>query len=288
MFNFVHQIVTMKKETKQILTVVAIAGAITVIYLGYKWYKKKNQQVVDDTTTSNEGVQNNSGEQSDETGLKITIPAQGLVAPKSWGTRNQVKNLMSEIWSKFSNEIKNVSNVTGIPAKIITAFIAVESRGDVEAGGTGHPTQGLMQWNRAYAKEFLEKDFKSGRLTKPEAKILAKYGIKFDDNGNTREITNADQLNPELNILIGTLIISQYIDSEWGVSGSEIRLDRVIAVYNAGAYGETGKKARFGNHPTPLALAEDVNLITQSYIKKIMGQNGALDVANRELNTTIA
>jgi soluble lytic murein transglycosylase-like protein len=278
----------MKKETKKILAIVAVSVVAGAIYLGYRWYTKKQNQSENDTSTNDEGVQNNSDEQIEESGLKITIPAKGLTSPKSFGSRVQVKNLLSEIWSKFSNEIKNVSNVTGIPSKVITAFIAVESRGDAQAGGTGHPTQGLMQWNRKFAREFLEKENKGGRMTKPEAKILAKYGITFDDNGNTRDITNADQLNPELNILIGTMIIGQYIDSKWGVSGNDIRLDRVIAVYNAGAYGETGKKARFGNHPTPFDLAKDVNLITQSYIKKVMGKNGALDIVNNELKDLVA
>ena len=55
-----------------------------------------------------------------------------------------------------------------------------------------------------------------------------------------------------------------------------MRLDRIISVYNSGAYGDTGKKARTGNYATPLALANAVNSITSAYIKKILGFDGAL------------
>jgi hypothetical protein len=95
----------------------------------------------------------------------------------------------------------------------------------------------------------------------------------------TAEITNADQLKPELNILIGTIILGQKIDTDWGTENGEMKLDRVIAVYNAGAYGTTCKLARSKKYKTPQALASVVNSITAGYIKKMLGQDGALDIA---------
>jgi hypothetical protein len=115
-------------------------------------------------------------------------------------------------------------------------------------------------------------------MTKAEKDKLASYGITFDANGKTRAITNADQLKPELNILIGTIILGQLVDTDWGTENGEIKLERIISVYNAGAYGDTGKKARSKTYKTPLALANAVNTITSSYIKKILGTNGALDL----------
>ncbi len=219
--------------------------------------------------------------------LKLLVPSSGLTAPSSWGNRQQIKSMLERIWKDYGTSIKSAAETSKIPAAMLTSFIAVESGGKPSAGSAGHVTQGLMQWNRNYAKSQLETEFAKGRLSDTEKSILAKYGIKFDSNGKTRNITNSDQLKPELNILIGSIVLGQLVDTEWGTQDGNIRLDRVIAVYNAGAYGDTGKKARFGNHATPKALASVVNSTTAAYIAKILGANGALDIATSDLKTLI-
>ena len=72
------------------------------------------------------------------------------------------------------------------------------------------------------------------------------------------------------------MLLGQLVDTDWGTEDGEIKLDRVIAVYNAGAYGDTGKKARSKTYKTPKALADVVNPVTRAYINKILGLNGAL------------
>jgi soluble lytic murein transglycosylase-like protein len=216
--------------------------------------------------------------------LYVDVPATGLASPSNWGSRSQIKSMLERIWSNYGSYIKFASLNSKIPPKVITAFIAVESGGKADAGSAGHITQGLMQWNREYAKAQLERELEKGRMTPAERSKLADFGIKFDANGKTRTITNADQLKPELNILIGSIVLGQLIDNDWAKEGSKLRLDRVIAVYNAGAYGDTGKKARLGNYATPKALADSVNPITRSYIAKIVGRDGALDIIETDLN----
>jgi hypothetical protein len=144
-----------------------------------------------------------------------------------------------------------------------------------------------MQWNRDYAKTQLEDELAKGRMTPDEKDKLAAFGIKFDKAGKTRVITQADQIKPELNILIGSIVLGQLVDTSWGTQDGVIRLDRVISVYNAGPYGDTGKKARLGNHASPLALANVVNATTRAYIQKIMGKDGALDIASSDLKDVI-
>jgi hypothetical protein len=208
--------------------------------------------------------------------VKLVYPATGLVSPTSWGSKESIKKMINTINSKYGTYIDFVSRESKLPKELISSFIAVESGGNEKAGASGHITQGLMQWNRTYAKAQLEKELKEGRLSKNEKDKLASYGIKFDANGKTRAITNADQLKPELNILIGSIILGQLVDTDWGTEDGEIKLDRVIAVYNAGAYGDTGKKARSKAYKTPKDLANAVNTITSTYIKKILGTDGAL------------
>lgn len=208
--------------------------------------------------------------------VKLVYPASGLTAPSSWGSAESIKKMVDKIDKDYGTYIDFVAKESNLPKKMITSFIAVESGGNPKAGSSGHVTQGLMQWNRTYAKAQLETEKKKGRMTKAEQDKLASFGIKFDANGKTRVITNADQLKPELNILIGTIVLGQLVDTDWGTENGEIKLDRVIAVYNAGAYGDTGKKARSKAYKTPKDLANAVNSVTSSYIKKILGTDGAL------------
>ena len=232
----------------------------------------------------------------------ISAPKANLVSPSSWGSREAIKGQVSNIMKKYGAFIKTASENAKIPAQVIASFIAVESGGNPTAGGSSSPTQGLMQWNRTYGKNILETEYKLGRLTPEEKTILAKYGITFNAQGQTRAITQADAIKPELNILIGTILLGQYADSyhdggkstmvsgvrrKWAVdeNDGELRLDRMIAVYNAGAYGDAGSKARTGNHQNAKQLADSVNSTTSAYIKKMLGVNGAMDVASTDLKS---
>jgi hypothetical protein len=113
-------------------------------------------------------------------------------------------------------------------------------------------------------------------------------------SGKTRVITQADLVKPELNITIGSILLGQYVDSyyeapkqdktPWAIdSGKNLRLDRIIGVYKAGAYGGIGKKARTANYGSASEMSANVPEPTKSYIKKILGENGAMDVATKEL-----
>lgn len=232
----------------------------------------------------------------------ISVPKPNLQSPSSWGSRDAVKGQVENIMKKYGAYIKMASENARIPAQVIASFIAVESGGNPTAGGSGSVTQGLMQWNRTYAQNILETEYRMGRLTPEEKSVLAKYGITFNAQGKTRVITQADQIKPELNIMIGTILLGQYADSyhdggkstmvngvarKWAKDDTtnELRLDRMIAVYNAGAYGDAGKKARTGAYATAKALADNVNSITSAYIKKMLGKDGAMDVASTDLKS---
>jgi soluble lytic murein transglycosylase-like protein len=232
----------------------------------------------------------------------LSVPKSNLLSPSSWGTREAVKGQVDNIMKKYGSFIKFASENAKIPAQVIASFIAVESGGNPTAGGSSSPTQGLMQFNRTYAQNILETEYRMGRLTPEEKSKLATFGIKFDANGKTRAITQADAIKPELNILIGTILLGQYADSyhdggkstmisgvrkKWAIDDKdgELRLDRIIAVYNAGAYGDAGSKARTGNYATAKQLADSVNATTRTYINKMLGVNGAMDVASTDLKS---
>lgn len=219
---------------------------------------------------------------------KVAAPVKGLSSPSSWyAKREDLEKQTLAVYNKYKDYLKFASATSKIPVPILLAFIMVESNGDPNAGPKGHVTQGLMQWNRNYAKDQLEYEYKNGRLSPAERIKLGEYRIIFDKDGKTRSITNADQLKPELNILIGSIILGQLMDEKWATFSGILRLDRVIAVYNAGAFGDTGKKARLGTHANAVVLANDVNATTRAYIGKILGSNGALDVITTSLKAQI-
>ena len=208
----------------------------------------------------------------------LLIPSEKLISPSSWGSRQSIKTMLERILYNYGTFITFASENSKLPKSVIASFIAVESGGNLKAGASGHITQGLMQWNRNYAKSNLEKEYAEKRLTEAEQKKLASFGIKFT-NGKTRAITNSDQLKAELNILIGSIILGQLADEKWATDkNGALRLDRMIAVYNAGAYGDTGKKARLGEYATPYDLSKAVNPTTSGYISKILGKDGAMDI----------
>ena len=214
--------------------------------------------------------------------IVLRIPAPGLVAP-NWLSRSQISATLQNIENKYGTYINFASRTSRIPREIIKAFILVESEGIPTAGPSGHVTQGLMQWNRNHAKQQLEDELKQGRMSPAEKSKLAEFGIIFDSKGKTREITNADQLKPELNILIGSIVMGQLVDTKWGTENGVLRLDRVIVVYNSGGYTDSGKAARLGGYKTASSLAAVVNIISSDYIKKILGKGGALEVNKEDL-----
>lgn len=227
----------------------------------------------------------------------LSIPSVGLTAPSSIGSKAQVKESLISGLKNYGKYFKFAAENSKLPVEMLVAFAAVESGVGKNIGPAGHPTRGIMQWNRSFTKSTLENEFKLGRLTPAEKDKLASYGIKFDANGKTREITEADQIKPELNILIGSIIIGMLADSivdgkkaskSWGTDeNGNVRLDRIIAVYNAGAYGDTGKKARTGNYVNAQALANAVNSTTSTYIKKLMGQNGYYHTLLEDLKSEV-
>jgi hypothetical protein len=218
----------------------------------------------------------------------VNIPAASLNAPTKRGNSEALKKQMITGLDKYGKFFKTASENSKLPVELLIAFAATESGVGGDIGSTSSPTYGIMQWNREFAKSQLESEYKLGRMTPEEKSILAKYNIKFDANGKTRAITASDQGKPELNILIGSILLGMLSDSYlggrkdskiWGIDETgQLRVDRIVSVWNAGPYGDTGKKARFGNHANAAALANVVNTTTREYIGFISGKNGYYDI----------
>ena len=217
----------------------------------------------------------------------LLAPVSNLTSPKSWGSRLAIKGQISNIWSKYGNFIKSSSKESGIPEAILIAFIAVESGGNPSAGSGN--TKNLFQFNTSYVNEQLKNEFLSKRLSPVEKSKLSAYGFNFDEKGNTKTFTNADALKPELAILVGSIIVAQLFDQPFGKTDGMLRLDKVITVYNSGLYSRWSKIAIASKSTNAKQLHDELsgNSVTQSYIAKILGLNGAIDIINNDLVNTI-
>jgi hypothetical protein len=219
--------------------------------------------------------------------LTLSVPILSpivLTSPTSWyDNRTFLKDEMTKVWKKYGNWFKYYAELTKVPAEILFAFCMVESGGDPLAGGSNSLTQGLMQFNRKYvagsgnSDYTLSKEFLKGRLSQAEKDKLKQFGITFDANGNTRALTQKDLQNPELNIFLGAITLGQYIDEPWGKDANgNVRMDRIISLYNWGLGGFT--KTKIARKDLKGVLAS-VPITTKAYINKMLGKNGALDIA---------
>jgi hypothetical protein len=241
----------------------------------------------------------------------LSVPATGLFAPAIIGDRKTVQKTILDGLAKYGSYFKFASENSKIPVEILVAFAAVESGIGKLQGAPGHITRGIMQWNRDLVYAVLEYEKKSGRMTPAEESKLKQYGITFNPAGKmlvngaqVKTIPESIQMKPELNILVGSILLGQSVDSlhdggkktvvdgkqkMWAQDNGILRIDKVIGIYNAGPYGDTGKKAREKSYPTVKSYRDAVNSITQSYIDRIYGKGGYFDVLYSDLanNSTI-
>jgi hypothetical protein len=198
------------------------------------------------------------------------------------GQKKAIADRIKVIESKYGNIIRNISNLTGVNEEIIKAFIFIESRGEETAQSPY--AIGLMQVGLATASDALILEKSSGRLSAEEEAILKKYmgnipqfdKLKPNQKSIGKTWVTKDVLfKPELNILIGSIVLKQLIDefTEDGVP----RLDKVAVIYNAGRYGGIGKKT-IAHKGTTEELVGILPKEPSSYITKLVGTNGVLDI----------
>jgi soluble lytic murein transglycosylase-like protein len=192
--------------------------------------------------------------------------------------------IVNVIRPKFGKYIQNISEIAGVPSELIDSFIFIESAGN-ENAQSPYGAIGLMQLNGATASDTLVFEKGAGRLQNEEAEIIKKYlgnryslieKVKPNQKSIGKTFINKnDLLKPELNILIGSILLKQLCD-EFTENG-KVRLDKVVAIYNGGRYSKSSKKIILFKGST----SELLNLVpkeTSAYITKLVGTNGLLDI----------
>lgn len=194
-----------------------------------------------------------------------------------------IKKKFDKIEANYGDTINKISDLTGLDKNIIKSFIFIESGGDKNA--TTPYAVGLMQVSTAGASDTIVYEKSSGRLSKGEEDIMKKYlGSRWSmleklkpnqkSLGKTW-VTRDDLLNPEFNLLVGSIMAKQMID-EYAEDG-KARLDKVVVVYNTGKFSKVGKIA-IAHKGTTEELINALPKGQADYIRKMVGINSTLDV----------
>lgn len=185
------------------------------------------------------------------------------------------------IQAKYDCFVSVISQVCNVSSKIIYSFIYIESQGiNNLVSATG--ANGLMQITTSSATDILVRENINKRLTKGERIIIEScLGIgkansiyKLNGLGKTL-ITRKELMIPELNILLGAIYLKQIIDQHTDKEGNT-RFDKVAVRYNQGFYSYNLGYAMNGS---AYNVMKTVNQEASSFILKLCGKNGLLDIA---------
>lgn len=216
--------------------------------------------------------------------LNIKIPAIKLSYYDTVAANANKKKIEEVIRPKYGKYINNIAKLSNVPSQLIESFIFIESAGNQNAQSPY--AVGLMQVGLATASDAIVFEKGAGRLSSSEAAIIKKrLGTRYSMIEKVKPkqkslgktfITKDDLLDPEFNILIGTILMKQLIDEFTDKSG-KVRMDKVVAIYNAGRYGSTSKKIIASKEPID-KIIKTVPKETNAYILKLLGERGVLDM----------
>ena len=234
-----------------------------------------------------------------------------LVSPTNWyNTRDGLKAQMNKKWALYKDTINTVAINSAMPSAIIFSFMMIESGGVNEIGKTGlYP--GLMKFNRTLVYERIEKEKNSDRMSAAEEKILNDNNIylikksdgtyKLSGSGldlGTKHISTNVMLVPKFNITVSAMLLGQYFDAmvEWvgykdtnpNAGDEALKVFACMAIrYNAGMGNWDNWKDRIKplswNQLGSKDYAPFLPLESRTYVRKLLGTNGALDIAYNDL-----
>lgn len=197
----------------------------------------------------------------------------------------QLKIALAGIAKRYYTSIQLAERLTKVPGAIILSIIFAESAGDEKVISSAGAV-GLMQLKPQTAHDTLVQENNFKRLSTAEKNILKKQlGARLDsilaqqylgqklksNNYSGNVITITDLLNPEFNILVGSIYLGLLIDQH--EEKGTLRLDKVVLRYNQGYFykpkGNTVKET--------LVSAKKRSEEAYAYVLKVVGKNGLLE-----------
>jgi len=215
--------------------------------------------------------------------LKVPLPmTQRWFYSATAMAQNRVK--IQQIARQYASEIRQAETLTRVPASIILAVIFTESAG-VPAIVSSAGAVGLMQLKPQTGNDVIHLEHKAGRLTPEETAVLRRHlgarlegplrqkylSHKIKENNFTGSVmTRTDLQRPELNILLGAMLLGILIDQSY--QGSLLRLDRVMVRYNQGYFFKMPE----GTVEQTLDFVRTKKSEAYNYALKVIGKNGLM------------
>lgn len=214
---------------------------------------------------------------------RVPMTAEMYYTPsQAVGNLDSVRSIRNQ----YSTLIQQASELTNVPSAVIEAFCFIESGGNANARSSAGAV-GLMQLTPDTCVTAIHLDYKDNRVSDAQLSLLSKYlGTKLsniqklrylgDDKAGDTKLVASEVINPEVNLLIGAMLLGRLIDQEntlLSLTESLIRWDKVVFRYNVGYFYKIKAKTFAG----VLAEAKAKATETGNYILKLAGKNGLLD-----------
>ena len=194
--------------------------------------------------------------------------------------------IVQNIRSTYDTFIQQASDMTNVPRAVIESVCFIESRGN-ESARSSAGAVGLMQLTPDTCVTTIFQDNKAGRISDTQleklhsflgAKLINIRSMRYlnDPKVSNTKLTASEVISPEVNLLIGAMLLGRLIDQETQLLSlieRLIRWDRVVFRYNAGYFYKIQAKTVAG----VLDEAKAKSTETGNYILKFAGKNGLLE-----------
>lgn len=224
-----------------------------------------------------------------KTAYSYSCNRRGLCSYSDESTKKGNIEMVRNINAQYGTIIKNWSDAFKIPVGVIVGFIATESGGKM-LGPNQYQATGLMQVTPAAifdsARKWNTEVNKSTPLPDSARRLLTSKIPNFFTAKTLSSVSGSILRNLEkdanFNIMSGTLILRWLLERFTDDSGVSKSLNKAMVAYNAGAYrvvlgsSKTGRETPVDS--TSLATNRAVPLESRSYLKKMLGKDGFLEL----------
>lgn len=222
-----------------------------------------------------------------KTAYSYSCNRRGLCSYSDESTKKGNIEMVRNINAQYGTIIKTWSDTFKIPVGVIVGFIATESGGKM-VGPNKYQATGLMQVTPAAIFDSARKWDTEVKTPLPDSarRLLVSKIPNFFTTKNLSSVSASILRNLEkdanFNIMSGTLVLRWLIERFTDDSGVSKSLNKAMVAYNAGAYrvvlGGTKTGREMPVDSTSLATNRSVPLESRSYLYKMMGKDGFLEL----------
>lgn len=222
-----------------------------------------------------------------KTAYSYSCNRRGLCSYSDESTKKGNIEMVRNINAQYGTIIKNWSDAFKIPVGVIVGFIATENGGKM-VGPNKYQATGLMQVTPAAIFDSARKWDTEVKTPLPDSarRLLVSKIPNFFTTKNLSSVSASILRNLEkdanFNIMSGTLVLRWLIERFTDDSGVSKSLNKAMVAYNAGAYrvvlGGTKTGREMPVDSTSLATNRSVPLESRSYLYKMMGKDGFLEL----------